>query len=358
MPSKELRKKIGSMFLMGFEGRNITPYVKELISRYHVGGLVLFSRNISEPVQAWELLRSMKSRDLLKCIDHEGGRVVRLPPPVTRFPPAGRFGELGAVELVRRAALFQGRELAALGFNFNFAPVLDVGSNPLNRVIADRSFSPSPATAGRLAAAYISGLHEAGVAGCGKHFPGHGDSREDSHEVLPRLALDGEALAGRELLPFAEAIRGGIKAIMTAHVVYEGIDPGRPATLSESIVGGLLRRQLGFAGVIVTDDLEMSGVADHFDLEDRTILAVRAGVDMLMFCHSPEVQMAAIETLYRAVDGRIVKAETIDRAHARIQELRAFARRVRPAANRGELEGILNDPEHKALAASLGEESV
>jgi len=345
------------MFLMGFEGRNITPYVKDLINRYHVGGLVLFSRNISEPVQAWELLRSLKSKDLLKCIDHEGGRVVRLPPPVTRFPPAARFGGLGAVDLARRAALFQGRELAALGFNFNFAPVLDVSTNPLNRVIGDRAFASEPYLAGQLAAGYIAGLHEAGVASCGKHFPGHGDTREDSHEVLPRLPQDAASLTARELVPFADAVRGGVKAMMTAHVVYEGIDPGRPATLSEPIVGGLLRRQLGFGGVVVTDDLEMSGVADHFDVEDRTIMAVRAGVDMLMFCHTPQVQMAAIETLYRAVDGRIIKTETIDQAHARIQELRAFARRVRPADNRDALEAQLNDPEHKALAASLGQES-
>jgi len=354
MPSKEMRKKIGQLFLMGFEGRNVTPYVKELISRYHIGGLILFSRNISEPGQAWELIRSFKSKGLLKCIDHEGGRVVRLPAPVTAFPPAGRFGELGSPELARTGALYQGRELAATGINFNFAPVLDVSTNPLNSVIGDRAFSADPEVAGLMGAEYVRGLHEAGVAACGKHFPGHGDTRQDSHEVLPRLSVDLATLQSRELVPFRAAMSAGLTAVMTAHVLYEDIDSTYPATLSRTLITGVLRGELGFDGVVLTDDLEMKGITSGWDVEDRTILALKAGVDMLMFCHSPDVQMAAIETAYRAVDGRIIKAEQIERSYRRVQKLKAFCRNGGAASNRGELYSLLNRAEHKSLAASLG----
>jgi beta-N-acetylhexosaminidase len=355
MPGKELRKKVGQLFVMGFEGRNITAHVKELIARYNVGGLILFSRNISDPVQAWELIRSFREPDLLVCVDHEGGRVVRFPEPVTRFPAARAFGDLGSEELLRTAALYQGRELAALGINWNFAPVLDVWSNPLNKVISDRAFASEPGKAAALGCAYVRGLHAAGVASCGKHFPGHGDTREDSHEVMPRVRTEAGTLEQRELLPFAAAFKAGLPAVMTAHVLYEGIDPVLPATLSPVLVEGFLRRKLGFGGLVVTDDLEMKGIARGWDVEDRTLLALKAGADMLMYCHTPEVQVAAIETVYKALDGRIIRAEQVERSLERIGRLKALARKARPAGDKEELLAVLRMPEHKSLAASLRE---
>lgn len=353
MPNKDLRKKIGQLFLIGFEGRSQTPTLKELISRYHVGGIILFARNISEPLQAWELLRSFKSRELLRAIDHEGGRVQRLPPPVTHFPPARNIGLTGSTKIARDAGFAQARELAAVGFNLNFAPVLDVHTNPVNRVIGDRAFGTEPETVARLGTATIRGMRAAGIATCGKHFPGHGDTRDDSHEVLPRVRSDAASLQAREMLPFAAAVRAGVDAVMTAHVVYEGLDPARPATLSSAAVDGLLRRHLRFDRVVMTDDLEMRGIADHYDPDDAAILALKAGVDVLLFCHSPDRQVAAIEAVYKAVDGRILKAETILAAWQRVQRLKEIARQTPVAANRGQLMAVLNDPEHKRLAASL-----
>ncbi|MBM4354737.1 MAG: beta-N-acetylhexosaminidase [Deltaproteobacteria bacterium] len=354
MPAKDLRKKIGQLFLVGFEGRNISPWLKQLFHDYHVGGVVLFSRNVSEPGQAFEMLRSFKVPGLLVAIDHEGGRVVRLPAPVTRFPPAGQLGLVNSPEMVRRSAVCQARELSAIGINFNFAPVLDVRSNPVNRVIADRSFSADAQAVGRLAREYVRGSLEVGVAPCGKHFPGHGDTREDSHELLPRVDTSPATLEQRELVPYRMALAAGLPAIMTAHVVHEGLDPTLPATLSQPVVGKLLRERLGFQGVVVTDDLEMKAVADNWDVEDRTLLALKAGADLLMYCHTPEVQIRAIETVYRAVDGRIVKPEQIEQSFARIQALKTACRKVQPAHNRDELMEMLNRSEHKALAASLG----
>ncbi len=354
MPAKDLRRKIGQLFLVGFEGRNINPWLKQLLNDFHVGGVVLFARNVSEPGQAFEMLRSFKMPGLLVAIDHEGGRVVRLPPPVTRFPPAGQIGQIGSPDMARRAALCQARELAAIGINFNFAPVLDVRTNPVNRVIAERSFSTDAHTVGLLAREYVRGSLEAGVAPCGKHFPGHGDTREDSHELLPRVDTPLQTLEERELIPYRMALGAGLPAIMTAHVVHGGVDSALPATLSAGVVGGLLRNRLGFQGVVVTDDLEMKAIADNWDVEDRTLLALKAGADLLMFCHTPEVQVAAIETVYRAVDGRIIKPEQIEQSHARIQALKLACRKARPASNRDELSEILNCVEHKSLAASLG----
>ncbi len=353
MPSKELKKKIGQLFICGFEGRAITAGVKNLLGRYHVGGLVFFARNISEPGQVWELIRSLKNPGLITAIDHEGGRVVRLPEPVTRFPAAARFGEVNAPALVRSAAAYQARELKAIGFNFNFAPVLDLNTNPLNRVIADRAYSADPARVSTLAVEYIHGFRDEGVIACGKHFPGHGDTREDSHEVLPRVKAGVAELLGRELVPFKAAIDAGVPSIMTAHVVYEGTGEKRPATLSRTLLEDVLRKRLGFTGAVVSDDLEMSGIADNYDVEDRTILALNAGVDLLMFCHSLDVQVQAIETVYRAVDGRIVSEQRIEEAYSRVMELKRAAAAGRTAANRGELYSVLNNSQHKSLAASL-----
>ncbi len=353
MPDKDLRKKIGQLFLIGFEGRSQTPALKELLTRYHVGGVILFARNISEPLQAWELLRSLKSRELLRAIDHEGGRVQRLSAPVTHFPPALNIGLTGSTRIAQDAGFAQARELAALGFNLNFAPVLDVHTNPVNRVIGDRSFGTDPDLVARLGSATIKGMQAAGIATCGKHFPGHGDTRDDSHEVLPQVRGTIASLKARELLPFKAAVRAGVDAMMTAHVVYEGLDSQRPATLSSAAIDGLLRRQLRFDRVVMTDDLEMRGIADHYDPDDAAILALKAGVDVMLFCHSPDRQMAAIEAVYKAVDGRILKPETILSAWERVQRLKQITRKTPVAANPGELMAVLNDPEHKRLAASL-----
>lgn len=353
MPSKEMKKKIGQLFLCGFDGRAINSHIKDLLGRYHVGGLVFFARNISEPGQVWEFIRSLKSPGLITAIDHEGGRVVRLPEPATRFPPAARFGEVNAPALVRSAAAYQARELKAIGFNLNFAPVLDLNTNPLNRVIADRAFSADPARASTLAVEYIKGLRDEGVIACGKHFPGHGDTREDSHEVLPKVKAGVDELMRRELLPFKAAIEAGVPSLMTAHVVYEGSGAKRPATLSRTLLEDVLRLRLGFAGAVISDDLEMRGIADSFDVEDRTILALNAGVDLLMFCHSQDVQVRAIETAYRAVDGRIIPEQRIEEAYGRVMELKRSIEAGRAAANRGELYSVLNNSQHKSLAASL-----
>jgi len=353
MIDRETRRKVGQLFLFGFQGRNVTPFVKDLVSKHNVAGLVFFSRNISEPGQLWELNRTIHAPGLIRAIDHEGGRVIRVGEPVTQFPPARKIGETAAPDLAYKAGHYQAQELAALGLNLNFAPVLDVATNPFNQVIGDRAFSSDPALVAKLGAETVRGIQDAGVAACGKHFPGHGDTRDDSHATLPRSGTEPSTIRGREMVPFSAAIRAGVKSVMTAHVLYETMDSRLPATLSSAIIQGLLRDTLKFDGVVITDDLEMRGVADGFGIEERTLLSIKAGADLLLFCHTPDTQMAAIETVCKAVEGRILSKERIETSWRRVQELKRFCAGAQAAPDRGRLFAVLGDVEHKALAGSF-----
>jgi beta-N-acetylhexosaminidase len=353
MLSRDVKRMIGQMFVFGFEGRNPTPYVRDLVDKHNIAGLVYFSRNISEPGQLWELIRSLKAPGLLHAIDHEGGRVVRMGEPVTRFPAPRRVGDANNPELARRSGRFQATELAAIGINLCFAPVLDLATNPLNTVIRDRALSGDPAVASRIGAEIVRGIQETGVAACAKHFPGHGDTREDSHETLPSLRTPASTLRTREWLPFAAAIRAGVRTVMTAHVRFDELDPRHPASLSERIVRDILRKELRFDGVVVTDDLEMKAVTGTYDVDERTLLAIKAGADILLFCHTPEVQVAALETVYRAVEGRILSVDRIEQSFKRVQELKKSMASVKSANNRGELYAVLGCQAHRALAATL-----
>ncbi|HZA14670.1 MAG TPA: glycoside hydrolase family 3 N-terminal domain-containing protein, partial [Myxococcaceae bacterium] len=239
-------------------------------------------------------------------------------------------------------------ELRAVGFDWDFAPVLDVDTNPANPVIGDRAFHSSPEVVAKLGVALARGLEDGGVASCAKHFPGHGDTATDSHLTLPRLPHSLERLRRVELFPFHAYARAGGASVMTAHVLFDAIDPEVPATLSAPVLDGLLRRELGFAGVLVSDDLEMKAISDHFGIAEAAVRGAIAGVDLFLVCHRAGAQRAAIEAIVAAVrDGRIPRAR-IEEASRRLDALaRQFAR---PA---GERLSALGVPEHHALAAGL-----
>jgi beta-N-acetylhexosaminidase len=202
--------------------------------------------------------------------------------------------------LVERVALAMGRELALLGFDIDFAPVLDVHTNPANPIIGDRAFATEPELAAGLALAFARGLDRAGVLPCGKHFPGHGDTETDSHLELPRLAHDLDRLAAVELLPFRRAVAAGIPMLMSAHVVFAALDATVPATLSQRVITGLLRDELGFTGILVSDDLDMRAIADHIGIGEAAVAAVRAGCDALLLCQNPDHQRQARRALLAA----------------------------------------------------------
>jgi beta-N-acetylhexosaminidase len=258
------------------------------------------------------------------------------------------LGEIGDLDLIRRAGRAVAVELAAVGFNLDFAPVLDVDSNPQNPVIGDRSFSRDPAVVARAGVAFFQGLREAGVLGCGKHFPGHGDTSVDSHFDLPVIAHDRARLDAVELVPFRAAAGAGIASMMTAHVVCEGLDPSVPATLSHKICTTLLRGEIGFWGVLFSDDLEMAAVAARYTVEESAVAAVRAGCDALLVCKSEDLADRAHEALVKEAE----KDPAFRRRCAEAVERGLRVRRQappKPVTDGQELAKIIGSPASQAI---------
>ena len=338
--------------MVGFPGLAPDAALEELIDE-GVFGAILFKRNVADPEQVRGLSRALKARagrPFIIAVDQEGGRVARLRgAPFTALPTMRELGAKHDEALVERAGKLLAHELRAAGFDWDFAPVLEVDSNPKNPVIGDRAFSDDPEWVGKLGVALARGLEQGGVASCGKHFPGHGDTSQDSHLALPHLPHDLARLEAVELPPFEAYARAGLASLMTAHVIFDAIDPGVPATMSARVLQGLLRQRLGFKGVLVSDDLEMKAIAEHFSIEDATVRGTLAGVDLFLVCHRAEVQRRAIEGLVKAVEAGRVPRERIEQANARLDALAGrFAHPVEePLAT-------LGTPEHRALAQGLG----
>jgi beta-N-acetylhexosaminidase len=342
----------GQLLVVGFEGPELPDVLREQLTAGERGGVILFKRNLPDAEAANALCRSVAEAVPTELppyisLDQEGGRVVRLPAPVLALPPMRTFGEIGDPDLVRRAAAIVARQLAGLGFNLDFAPVLDVDSNPKNPVIGDRSFGADPDLVGRLGRAFVEGLSDGGILSCGKHFPGHGDTLKDSHVDLPVVVHDKKRLDGVELPPFRTACLRGVPALMSAHVVYEKLDPGVPATLSRKIMTTLLRNEIGFRGVSISDDLEMRALSDRYEVEDSAVRAISAGCDVLLVCKDLELARRAHAALLERAQGdtgflrRCIEA--VDRSLA--------ARRSRPPrpARETELEGLLGSDEAREL---------
>jgi len=275
--------------MVGFDGPE--GPVAEALAAGRVGGVILFARNVASAPQVRDLNARLRAaadaRDgiLPIAVDQEGGRVARLAKAgLPDGPTARALAAGGDPAAARRWGRQTGNALKDLGFTLDFAPVLDVDTNPRSPVIGDRSYGPDPERVTAFGREAALGLMEGGLFACGKHFPGHGDAALDSHRDLPVVAHDVARLEAVELAPFA-ALCGLLPAIMTAHVRYPALDPDVPATLSEPIVTGLLKGRLGFGGVVVSDDMEMAAVADRYEAGEAAVLAVLAGVDLLLFCH-------------------------------------------------------------------------
>jgi len=261
------------------------------------------------------------------------------------------FGRIGDEGLVHRTAKVLGRELLALGFTMDFAPVLDVDTRAENPIIGDRSFSQDPATVLRLGVAYATGLVASGVLACGKHFPGHGDTTKDSHLDLPEVTRSRAELDAAELVPFRGIHRATCPAVMSAHVVYPSIDASLPATLSRAVMHDLLRGELRYDGLAISDDLEMKAVADRFPIEESAVMAVRAGCDALLVCSNEDLTTRAYEALVRTAEADAGFRARVEDASARLIEARR-RHPPKPASPEG-LSSILGNAESRALASEL-----
>jgi beta-N-acetylhexosaminidase len=312
--------------MVGFDGPS--GPVERALEAGRAGGAILFARNVESALQVKDLTARLQAAGdgaTILAVDQEGGRVARLSRAGLQDGQSARdLAAPGDPAAARRWGRETGAALKALGFTLDFAPVLDVDTNPDNPVIGDRAYGPDPATVTAFAREAALGLLDAGIAPCGKHFPGHGDTALDSHHDLPRVRHDEARLTAVELAPFA-ALCPVLPAVMTAHVVYDAWDRGRPATLSEPIVTGILRRRLGFSGLIVSDDLEMAAVADRYGPAEAAVLAVSAGVELLLFCHRQERWEEAHGALVREAEKSPAFRERLERAADRVA---AFAASV------------------------------
>ncbi|MEU2586738.1 glycoside hydrolase family 3 protein [Streptomyces avermitilis] len=312
----------------GFTGTSAPDWLLRRLGE-GLASVGLFGRNIASPTQLGRLTAQLRAErdDVLVAIDEEGGDVTRLEVRTgSSFPGNHALGAVDDVTLTREVAFELGRRLAECGVNLNWAPSADVNSNPGNPVIGVRSFGADTDLVARHTAAYVTGLQAAGVAACTKHFPGHGDTAVDSHHALPRIDVDGSVLHARELAPFRAAIAAGSRAVMSAHILVPALDPDRPATLSRRILTGLLREELGYQGLIVTDGMEMQAIAGTYGIERGSVLAIAAGADAICVGGG----LADDETVRRLRDALVSAVRSGELAEERLadaaERVRALAR--------------------------------
>jgi beta-N-acetylhexosaminidase len=353
-----VRHDIGQLLVGSLPGTTVTPEIRSLAREFQLGGIILFARNIEAPEQVAELSHDIQQLatelPLWVSVDQEGGRVARLKAPFTEWPPMAVLGRSGDVQLAARFARALARELRAVGVTLDYAPVLDIHTNPRNPVIGDRALAEDAAMVGRLGAAIITSLQENGVAACGKHFPGHGDTSVDSHLELPIVEHPPDRIRRVECVPFRAAIAADVAFMMTAHVLVPAIDDERPATLSPRIVRDMLREELGFDGVIVGDDLEMKAVAKQYTVPDAAVQAIAAGCDGLLICSgNAETQARTLEMLVHAVeDGRIPFKRRED-ALARNRRAKERFLAAPVTAGGPPLRAVLGCDEHRRVAEEM-----
>lgn len=338
----KLEEKVGQLFMFGFPGREVTPELEEFTARYRPAGFIYFARNIYDPVKTRQLSRDLGALaqrlgmpPLFIAADQEGGPVLRLRQGATPIPSAMALGASRDAGLVEAAAHLAARELLAVGINMNLAPVLDVNNNPANPVIGIRSFGGDPVQVGKLGAAAVRGCQRAGVLATAKHFPGHGDTHLDSHHHLPTIAHGRNRLTQVELVPFRAAVAAGVEAVMTAHIIYPELEPGLPATISPAAIQGLLRGELGFSGLAVTDCMEMAAIKDGWGTARASLLALQAGSDLVLISHQRAVQEEAFQTVLKAAQAGELPLSRIDASVHRV--LRAKERASFPWP---ELDGV------------------
>jgi beta-N-acetylhexosaminidase len=360
-------EKVGQLMVVGFEGKEMNRQIRNLIEKRFVGAVVLFGRNIDSPRQVAELTNALQESaqstpnqiPLLIGIDQEGGWVTRLREPATVLPGNMALGATKSTDLARCAGQVTAIELAAVGVNLNFAPVMDVNNNPRNPVIGRRSFGDSPDLVSELGKAYIQGLQQNGVLATAKHFPGHGDTTVDSHTGPPIVRHNRQRIETVELKPFGVAIQAGVAVIMTAHIVYSALDSDRPATLSPAILTDLLRKEMKFDGLIITDDMEMKAIDANYRAGDAAVMAIQAGADMVLTLWTPAKQLEVYNTLLEAVNSGQISQSRLDESVKRIlrskQRCQAFERRFVDVEL---VTTILGAPEHKRIAQKIASQAI
>lgn len=356
-----LKQKIGQILFMGIQGHTLTEDEKKFIVDNNVGGIILFARNIESPKQVHTLtleIQNLRHKMIDKApfligVDMEGGRVARFKSPFTQWPPMRVLGDLDSATLGFKFAETMGHELHSIGINVNFAPCVDVLTNPKNEIIGDRSLGTDPERVAKLASAIVRGFIKSDIIPCAKHYPGHGNTLIDSHLDLPvENDIDLKRLMDVELPPFKKAFRARLDLVMTGHLKFPKIDPEWPVTFSEVFLKDILRKQLGYRNIIMTDDLDMKALANHYPAEFIPVRALQAGNDILLYCNEhdkPPLALAAVEKAVK--DGKLTE-EIINDRYNRVLSLKKKIRRPEPL-DMSEVAKILGHPEHLKLSKAI-----
>ncbi|MEV6412256.1 beta-N-acetylhexosaminidase [Kribbella sp. NPDC051718] len=346
--SDQLDRDAAGALVVGFNGTTAPDDLRRSVAA-GLGAVILFTRNVESAEQVVALTDSLRAErpDLVIAIDHEGGEFSHLAPanPWPLSSPRS-LGELDDVDLTRASARDAAATLATLGIDLMLAPSVDVNSNPANPIISTRSFGTTADVVSRHGVAFVQGVHDAGIAACPKHFPGHGDVTVDSHLALPRVDRSIEQVSAVELAPFRATIAAGADVIMSAHIIFSAYDD-QPATLSRRILHGLLREELGFTGVITTDALEMQAITATQSIEDATVASIRAGADLAMIAIGEADPAALIARLVQAVDEGTLDAARLADAAGRVRALAATL------AARPRLPGLDGAPTREVAARTV-----
>ncbi|WP_251555207.1 beta-N-acetylhexosaminidase [Neobacillus muris] len=323
-----LDEKIGQMVLAGISGTTVDADTKKLITSYKVGGMILYSENLVNPQQTVQLLNQLKSDNvsnplpLLLSTDQEGGSITRLPGGLTNFPTNQEIGGLHNPEFSYKIGTLLGRELKEFGFNLDFAPVMDINSNPQNPIIGDRSFGDNADIVSRLGIQTMKGIQSQNIIPTIKHFPGHGDTSVDSHLELPIVYKSMTELKKLELIPFERAIDNGADVVMAAHILLPKLDADYPASMSKTIITNILRNQLHFNGVVITDDMTMKAITNHYDIGKAAVDSVKAGADIILVAHDYNKIIETISSIKTAVQNGDISEQRINESVTRIIKLK------------------------------------
>lgn len=325
-----MNKNFGQLMIIGIQGKSLTEDEKKFIISNNISGVILMGRNCESPKQIRDLCNDIQSlrfkmpdkAPLFIGIDMEGGRVQRLKAPFTIWPPAKSLGDLDNSTLSFNFSHKMGIELKSVGINLNFAPCVDIFSNPNNQVIGDRSLGSDPEHVGKHASALVRGFIKSEVISCVKHFPGHGNTLLDSHEDLPKEVADLKRLEEFELIPFKRSFKARVEMCMTSHILFPNIDPKYPATLSEFFVKKLLKEQCRFRGLVVTDDLDMKALTKHYTPEQIPVMALKAGCDLLLYCNEPLSPPKALEAIIEATAQGVLDVQELEQKAKKILEFK------------------------------------
>lgn len=325
-----MRNLIGQSLFIGVSGLTLTPEEKTFIAKNNIGGVTLFGRNLQSPEQVRDLCAEIQSlhqqqadrAPLFIGIDMEGGRVHRLKKPFTQWPPAARLGEIDNATVSFHFAMRMGQELKAVGINLNYAPCLDILTNPTNPAIGDRAISSNPAIVEKHASGLVRGFIKSEIVSCAKHFPGHGNTIVDSHFELPVESADRERLDKIELVPFRKAFRSRVDMVMTSHILFEKLDPEWPVSLSHRVITGMIRDEFRFRGVIITDDLGMHALTKKWTTEEIAVRGLEAGNDVLLYCNDFEAPEKALAALDKALVDKKLSQDHLMKSREKILALK------------------------------------